>query len=207
MKPFFFAGLLLLAAGAVAQEIPSRPNEGVQRTETRREQYGNYQKLNLTAEQKIRLEALQKENREALAAIRNNPGLTKTEKKEKLKVFYKQQAGKRDALLTREQQQIWKEEGLDRTYRKEHTVFAVQRKTTGREGNPNTLPQTAGKTGKRDTRSPEQQQKMEALALDFKKQARSIRQDNALSAAEKETRINALKKNIRKKRRAVLTTE
>lgn len=208
MKSVFFAGLLLITVTAAAQDIPSRPNEGIQRTETRRERYDVYQKLKLNADQKSRLIALQKEGKAAVSAIRNNDALTPAEKKEKLRALLQQQQQKRDALLTPEQQKIWEREASGRKSDKQQLVTVDQRNTANSPNKDNNqLPQTTGKRDPQLKLSADQQQKMKDLQQTFKEQVRSIRQDNSLSAEEKKTRMNGLKKEFRKKQKNVLTDE
>lgn len=198
----FFSALLLMTLGASAQEIPSRTNEGIRRTETKREQYNGYEKLKLTAEQKSRLAVLQKEGRAAFAAIRKGQALTPDEKKEKLTALRQEQTQKQMAVLTPAQQKIWKEEGLGTGGGKQQTVV-VTRRNTGSKA----LPAMEGKSAVRLNLTRTQQQKINELAQTFKEQARSVRQDPALSATEKELRMDALKKEFRKKRKALLTRE
>ncbi|MGJ7033436.1 hypothetical protein [Niabella hirudinis] len=205
IKAVFFAGSLLLAVTGVAQEIPSRPNEGVRRTETRREQYDVYQKLKLTADQKNQLKILQKEGKEGFIAIRNDMALTDAAKKEKLQVLQRQQTKKRNAILTPEQQQIWKDESRGRS--KQGPVKTDQRlmAADGRSDR-NALPETLEKNAPKIALSAAQEQKMDALRTTFKEQARSIRRNPALSADEKKARVETLKKETRKKQKALLTT-
>ncbi|WP_300601770.1 hypothetical protein [Niabella sp.] len=208
IKAVFFPALLFAAITAAAQEIPSRPNEGIQRTETRREQYDIYQKLKLTADQKNRLITLQKEGKSAVSALRNNTALTLAEKKEKLQALQQEQAQKRNALLTPEQQKIWEQETSGRKNGQQQRVIVDQREPgNSRNRDNNQLPRTTGKQDPPLHLSAAQQQKMDDLQEAFKKQARSIRQDNALSADEKKSRMDALRKEFRKKQKNVLTAE
>ncbi|SDE12306.1 hypothetical protein [Niabella drilacis] len=201
---FFWAGLLLMAIPGVAQDIPSRVNEGVRRMESKREQYSSYLKLGLTADQKNRLVALQKEGRAALAVIRNDTTLTSAAKKEKLQVLQQQQAQKRNDILTPEQQRIWKEESRARNKQVRVTVDQ-QRSSAGGDKDRSTLPGGVRERAAGLNLSAVQQQKLDTLRMDFKAKARSIRQDPALSADEKKIRMASLKKEARKKQKAVLT--
>ncbi|MBO9593737.1 MAG: hypothetical protein J7599_12595 [Niabella sp.] len=208
MKAVFFSGLLFVTVTAAAQDIPSRPNEGIQRTETKRERYDVYQKLKLTADQKSRLIALQKEGKAAISAIRRDDVLTPAEKKEKLRALQQQQQQKRNALLTPEQQKIWQQEASGQKSDKQQWVMVNRRNTTNNPGKDNNqLSQTTGKHNPELKLSADQQQKMKDLQQAFKTQARDVRQDNRLSAEEKKTRINGLKKEFRKKQKDVLTDE
>ncbi|MCD2424585.1 hypothetical protein LQ567_17525 [Niabella pedocola] len=208
MKSVFFAGLLFVTVTATAQDIPSRPNEGIQRTETRRERYDVYQKLKLTADQKSRLIALQKEGKAAVSAVRKDDALAPAEKKEKLRALQQQQAQKRNALLTPEQQKIWEQEASGQKGDKQQWVTVDRRNTTKSPGrDDNQLSQTSDKHNPQLKLSADQQQKMKDLQQTFKTQARGIRQDNRLSAEEKKSRINGLKKEFRKKQKNVLTDE
>ncbi|WP_157557973.1 hypothetical protein [Niabella aurantiaca] len=208
-RSVFFIALLLMTLRAAAQEIPSRTNEGIRRTETKREQYNGYQKLKLTAEQKSRLAVLQKEGKAAAAAIRNGQTATPGEKREELLTLRQEQIQKQMALLTPAQQKIWKEEGLGEGGRTQHTVVVAQRnaRAISRDLNNNGLPVMAGKNAARLNLSGAQQQKINELAQTFKKRARSVRQDPTLSAGEKQLQMDALKKEFRKKRKALLTAE
>lgn len=208
MKSVFFAGLLFVTVTATAQDIPSRPNEGIQRTETRRERYDVYQKLKLTADQKSRLIALQKEGKAAVSAIRKDDALAPAEKKEKLRALQQQQAQKRNALLTPAQQKIWEQEASGQKGDKQQWITVDRRNSTISPGkDDNQLSQTTAKRDPQLKLSADQQQKMKDLQQTFKTQARGIRQDNRLSAEEKKSRINGLKKEFRKKQKNVLTDE
>jgi|GEM_PF-5234384 len=204
IRSVLFAGLLLAALPGAAQEIPSRPNEGVRRTESKREQYNGYQQLGLTADQKTRLVALQKEGKAGLAAIRNNTTLSKTAQKEQLQALQQQLTQKRNTILTPEQQKLWKE--ADRGRNKQANVTVDQRrKAPGSTEDRNALPAATDKTAAKIKLSAAQEQKMEALKATYKEQARVIRQDQTLSADEKKARIGSLKKEARKKQKALLT--
>lgn len=204
IRSVLFAGLLLAAIPGAAQEIPSRPNEGVKRTESKREQYSTYQQLGLTADQRTRLVALQKEGKAGLSAIRNNPALSAAAKKEQLAALQQQQTQKRNAILTPEQQKLWKE--ADRGRNKTASITIDQRrKASGNGEDRNALPAVTDKTGSKIKLSAEQEQKMADLKDRYKEQARSIRQDQTLSADEKKARIGLLKKEARKKQKALLT--
>ncbi|MCF3110770.1 hypothetical protein LL912_18445 [Niabella sp. CC-SYL272] len=208
IKPVFFAGLLFVTVIAAAQEIPSRPNKGIQRTETKREQYDVYQKLKLTADQKSQLIALQKEGKAAVAAVRKDEALTPAEKKKKLQALKQQLGQKRNALLTPEQQKIWENEASGRKNSKQQLITVNQRDTAnGPDRDHNQLSRTTDKPDPQLKLSADQQQKMKDLQHAFREQARSIRQDHTLSDPEKKNRLDELRKAFRKKQKNVLTAD
>lgn len=79
---YLLVGLVCCIALQVpAQQIPSRPNDGVRRDNTKTDQLKGYQQLHLSSVQQQKLRALQKEGRLQATAIRTDPQLTADEKK------------------------------------------------------------------------------------------------------------------------------
>ncbi|ANH83291.1 hypothetical protein A8C56_21965 [Niabella ginsenosidivorans] len=210
IRSLFVAGFLIAVSQGIAQEIPSRPNDGIQRNKPDPDRLKIYQQLHLSSEQKQKLVSLQKQQRLRITDIRNNQQLTSAEKEAALKQVFKEQAAKRNALLTPEQQKIWKEQVLGKAAGKNRDVVTVHQRDPHADSSRdvNGLPDKTPSFSKSTlSLTQEQQQKMEALNARFKEKASSVKKNPALSEDEKKEQLAALKKELHQQRKALLTPE
>lgn len=87
---------------------PPPPGEKGERREHRQDMRENAEKmakeLNLTAEQQTQIEAIRKQTRESLKAIKNDASLNEDQKRDKGREIWKSSADQENAILTPEQQ-------------------------------------------------------------------------------------------------------
>ena len=114
------AGFLLIASPLVRADEPGvgtppppAPGEKGERREHRQDMRENSEKmakeLNLTPDQKIQIEAIHKQTRESLKAVRNDASLSEDQKHEKGREIMKSAGDQERAILTPEQQAKAKE--------------------------------------------------------------------------------------------------
>ncbi|MCH5683355.1 hypothetical protein LWM68_03120 [Niabella sp. W65] len=87
----------------MAQEIPSRVNDGVSSAAPREARKDAYFNLKLTKEQQKELQALNKESRDKVKALSEDSLLAPKERREKTQAIRKELTEKRRAILTEEQ--------------------------------------------------------------------------------------------------------
>ncbi len=114
-----FAGFLLIASPVVRADEPAAgtppppPGEKGEKRERRQDMRENFDKmakeLNLTSDQKIQIEAIRKQARESMKAVRNDTSLTEDQKREKGREIMKTAVDQERAILTPEQQAKQKE--------------------------------------------------------------------------------------------------
>jgi len=111
-----FAGLFLIASPFIRAEEPATaptppPGEKGDRRERRQEMRDMrenadklYKELNLSADQQIQIDAIRKQTRESLKALRNDASLNEDQRREKGRDIFKSAADQERAVLTPEQQ-------------------------------------------------------------------------------------------------------
>ena len=108
---FLFLGSVGLRAEEPAGTPPPPPSS--ERRERREDMRENAQKmakeLNLTADQQIQMEAIRKQTRDAVKAVRNDASLSEDQKREKGRELLKTGKDQERAILTPEQQAKAKE--------------------------------------------------------------------------------------------------
>ncbi|MCH5596771.1 hypothetical protein [Niabella ginsengisoli] len=103
MKSLFIISFLLVTSILIAQEIPSRVNDGVSLSQQKEVKRDALAGLNLSREQLKELQALNKDAKQQQKNLTSDSNINAKQRREKLQILKKQQADKRKAVLTAEQ--------------------------------------------------------------------------------------------------------
>lgn len=173
--------ILVLAAGAAQAQTKEEKHKG------RHDMM--MQKLNVTAEQKTRLQAIDAEQHKDLAELKKNDQMRVVDFKAKKKELHERYREQRLAVLTKEQRAQWEQ------LKKEKGGKA----TTHRKREPN-FPQELNL-------SDDQKAKMASLRREFKDKAEAIKGNTALTPEQKREQFRDLSKQHRERVKSLLTKE
>ncbi|MCH5717133.1 hypothetical protein [Niabella hibiscisoli] len=218
LKKIAVIGCFLLITNALlAQEIPSRANDGVSSAAPREARKDAYFNLKLTREQQKELQVVNKENREKVKEIAADSALTPKERKEKTQAARKELVEKRKAVLTAEQYAMYeqnqkeiKEKGA---ISPEKNVVSSAEKNKGKD--PNGLSRDAEKKTSKKGRSNwndlqmtgEQREKMKTASQDYNSQVQTIRNNISLTSSEKQDQVRNVYRAYEMEVRSILTAE
>ena len=178
----FLAGLTL-AASAWAQSTPP-PSQGHRHG---RGQAQAFERLNLTQEQKDKLQSLRQNERAQIDSIRNNASLTDEQKKQQLRQLRDNQRQQWLALLTPEQQAEWKQ----------------TRSQRGGHGGG-----FAGARGFQGLNLTEQQKAQLKPVFDStRQQMQALRGDTSLTPEQKREKMKEIRQNQMTQMKSILTPE
>jgi len=216
-KISILGGMVFLAHMLMAQEIPSRVNDGVSSAAPREARKDAYFNLKLTKEQQKELQALNKESRDKVKALSEDSLLAPKERREKTQAIRKELTEKRRAILTEEQYARYeqnlkeiKEKGAISPERnvqnnvgknKEKDVNGLSRDTEKKtskqgKGNWNDLQMTG-----------EQREKMRTAGQDYSSRLQTIRNNISLTSSEKQDQIRDAYRAYDMEVRSILTAE
>ncbi len=211
------SGALLLTHVLMAQEIPSRTNDGVSSAasgETRKDAYFN---LKLTREQQKELQVAGKENREKIKEIAADSALAPQERRRKVLDARKELEEKRRAVLTPGQyamyEQNLKEIRGKRVVSAEKNVVSNAEKSKGKDlnGLSRNMSKKTSKKGRSNWHdlqmSGEQREKMKTASQDYKYRVQTIRSNISITSPEKQDRIREAYRAYDMEIRSILTSE
>jgi Spy/CpxP family protein refolding chaperone len=205
MKRIFTSALvILLTIGAAqAQTTPGKQHKG-----HNIEHKMAYEKLNLTTEQKARLQALKEEHKKQAAELKANTQLSEADRKVKRQALRQQHKTQMEAILTPAQKTeldkmkaerkttskrskgLWKKDGMQKGQRGEGKGFGRSAEMEKELG-----------------LSADQKVKMEQVRTDFRTKMQSLRNDNALTQEQKKTQMRDLMKQQQEQKKTILTKE
>ena len=192
MKKIFTGALaFVLFVGAANAQTKDSSHHGKGRHEMAQ--------LNLTADQKTKLQAIRQEQRKEMESIKNG-SLSKEEKGAKLKELHKKYSDQAATIYTPQQK-----EQLEK--------MRSEWKAKGKHGRKGGRGEGKGKDGKfkgagdRLDLTAEQKEKMEQLRTGYKSQFESIRNDKSLTDAQKKEKFADLKKKQGEEMKSILTKE
>ncbi|WP_114792312.1 hypothetical protein U0035_16565 [Niabella yanshanensis] len=216
-KTGLISGALLITYVLMAQEIPSRTNEGVSSAAPREARKNAYFNLKLTKEQQKELQVANKENREKMKEIAADSTLEPKERKNQLQAVRKDLIEKRRTILTEEQYTMYeqnlkeiKEKGLVGSAK--NVVNNIEK---NREKDPNGLSRDAEKKTSKKGRSNwndlqmtgEQREKMRLANQDYNTRAQTIRNNISLTSSEKQDQTKEAYRAYEMEIRSILTSE
>lgn len=164
---------------------------------------GMYKQLNLTTEQQAKMKTLRDEFKKQADALKEQK-LTEEERRTQLQNLRQQQETEMKALLTPAQQAQWEKLRSERNENRQDgkrngdSTHSSRKDMNGRNG--------AGLQKELNLTSA-QQEKMKALRSDFKAKAETLRNDKALTAEQKRTKLQELRKQQQEQMKTVLTKE
>jgi|GEM_PF-872510 len=213
MKRIFTSALVLALAigGANAQTTSTEKGKGMKK-EQKGQRKGNhgkmYDQLNLTADQKSRLQTLRDDYKRQSEELRNNTTLTAEQKQTRRKELHQQFRTQSSAILTpaqREQAEKmkaeWKANGKAGKFNKgEGSKRGHAGAGRGFEGR--------GEAFQKDLNlTQEQQTKMQQIRTDFRSKFEALRNDNALTQEQKRAKMQELMQSQQAQFKSILTKE
>lgn len=175
------AFVLLLATGAAQAQSGDKDHS--------RKHEKSTESLNLTEEQKTRLNTIRGEERTEMEALKKAGNMTMADRKAKRTALHEKYAAQRKAVLTPAQQTQWD---------------AVQKNGRGRGAHR----KTGGKMTKQDLNlSADQQAKMKGIREEFKTKAGVIKNNAALTGEQKKERFRELNTQQHEQMKSLLTKE
>lgn len=211
------SGALLFTYVLMAQEIPSRINDGVSSAAPREARKDAYFNLKLTKEQQKELQVANKENREKAKEIAADSTLEPKEKKSQLQAVRKDLIEKRRTILTEEQYTKYeqnlkeiKEKGL---ISPEKNIVSNTERNKGKD--PNGLsrdePKKTSKKGRSNWNdlqmTGEQREKMKTANQDYNSRVQTIRNNISITSTEKQDQIREAYRAYDMEIRSILTSE
>ncbi|GEM_PF-6364120 len=216
-KMAVIGSFLVITNGLLAQEIPSRANDGISSAAPREARKDAYFNLKLTKEQQKELQVVNKENREKVKEIAADSTLAPKERKEKTQAVKKELVEKRKAVLTAEQYAMYeqnqkeiKEKGA---ISPEKNVVSNTEKNKGKDlnGLSRDEEKKASKKGKSSWNdlqmTAEQREKMKTTSQDYNSQVQTIRNNISLTSSEKQDQVRNAYRAYEMEVRSILTAE
>lgn len=220
MKRLFTSALILALSIGAAQAQQTNPGKAEGQKKEHRGHHGDhkgggFEKLNLSADQKAKMQSLREEFKkesEALKAQENT--LTAAQMKEKRKALHEKHQAQMQAILTKEQKEQIAQ------FKAEHKGAAQARK-----GNKGRFDSTArgAREGFRGQRGPggergaefakelnltaDQQTRMQQIRTDFRSKMEAVRNNSTLTQEQKRTQFQELAKAQQEQLKSVLTKE
>ncbi len=191
--------ILLTIGAAQAQSTSTDKHAG-----HKKEHKQSFDNLNLSADQKARLQSIREDFKKQSADLKNNTSLAADQKQARRKELHQQLRSQSEAILTPSQKEQmakareelkaknkdakkdWKKSGKDRAGKGIRKGQDVQKE----------LALTA-----------DQQKKMEQMRKDFRNKFSSLRRDNSLTADQKKSKMQAMRKQQQEQMKSILTTE
>ena len=191
------AFVIMLSIGAAQAQTTTDKHQG-----HKKERKMAFDDLNLSADQKARLQSVREDYKKQSADLKNNTQLSTEEKQKRRKELHQQFRSKTDAILTPAQKEQlaknkteWKEKSKDG-------------KRDGQVRNNKGKGMQRGQDFQKELGlSSDQQQKMEQLRSDFRNRFSSLRNDNSLTKDQKKAKMQDIRKQQQEQMKSILTPE
>ena len=198
MKRIITSALVIMLAISAAQAQTTPDKHPGQKKEHKQA----FKDLNLSPDQKARLQSIREDFKKQSADLKNNTSLSAEEKKNRRKTLHEQFRTQSAAVLTPAQKEQmanmkgeWKEKNKD-----------AKRGGQARAGKDNRMQRGQGLQTELGLTS-DQQQKMEQIRTDFRNRFSSLRSDNALTQEQKKAKMQELIKQQQDQMKSILTPE
>jgi Spy/CpxP family protein refolding chaperone len=190
------AFIILLAIGsAQAQDAPSRDREG-----HRKEHKKGFEQLNLSDDQKSRLQAIREDFKKGSEELKNTAQLSTEEKQARRKELHQQFRSQSEAVLTPSQKEQLSKMKADRK-----TTYKAGKGKWNKSGEAR---KSAGKNFQQELGlNAEQQQKISNLRSEFRPKMEALRNETGLTKEQKKAKMMELKKQQQEQMKALLTPE
>jgi Spy/CpxP family protein refolding chaperone len=207
----FIIALSFGAAQAQKQEGAVKKEQGQHKGKHDKGQRGQgYEKLNLSADQKARIQIINDNYRKQVTELKGQTNLTVADAKARREALHKQHKADIQAVLTAEQRaqmesarKEWQAKGQKGEFKRDSTGL-------GKRGDRQGMKQGRGGMEKMQQElnlSADQQAKMTKLREEFKTKAEGIRSNTALSQEQKKEQFKSLAQQHRDQVKSVLTKE
>ena len=191
MKPVISSVFILLLSIGITNAQTTPPG-----SDAKPQHKAVYEQLNLTADQKSKLQALREEHKRQLSELRTNNQLSAAEKQERKKLLHRQFRSKSQEVLTPSQRQ-------------QLAKIRKESRSKSKEGNDGWRKE--GSKGKNLHQqlnlSAEQQQQIAKVRAEFKNKLTSIRNDNSITHDQKRTKLHDIRKQQREQMKSFLTSD
>lgn len=196
------AFIVLLTIGAAQAQSTGAEKNHPHKKEHR---MGDFEQLNLTADQKARLQTLRENFKKQMTELKTQ-GLSEADMKSRRKELHQSYRAQAGSILTNEQKE-------------QLSKMRAERRASGAKLKGNWPDKRAGngvhkgfRNGNADLQkeldlSQDQQAKMHQIRSEFQSKFQSLRQDNNLSAEQKKEKMQHLRKEQRQQMKAVLTQD
>jgi len=202
MKKIITSALVIaLTIGAAsAQTTANSPAK-----EHQKEHRAGFDKLNLTADQKAKLQSVRADFKKQMTDLKNNSQLTADEQKSHRKELYQQYQSQTEAILTPAQKDQLAKMKADRKAKHKDGQF---HKGQAWKHNKDSKGFARGAQLQKELNlTQEQQSKMAQLRTDFKSKFESIHNDQSLTQDQKKEKMQELRKDQQAQMKTVLTDE
>src|SRR5215218_3071593 len=193
--------IMLTIGAAQAQTTTDKTHEG-----HKKEHNKSFNDLNLSADQKARLQSIREDFKKQSADLKNNSSLSAEQKQTRRKELNQQFRSQMETVLTPAQKEQmaknkaeWK--GQKKDARKDGKKDGQKENVRGKgmqrgQGFQKELGLTA-----------DQQQKMEQMRTDFKNKFSTMRSDNSLTDEQKKAKMQEMRKQQQEQMKSILTPE
>ena len=202
MKRIFSSALVILLTIGAAQ---AQTNSTDKRPGHKKEQKQSFDKLNLSSDQKARLQSIREDFKKQTADLKNNTSLTADQKQARRKELHEQFRAQSEAILTPAQKEQmakskeeWKEKNKEA--RKDFKKDGKQRPGRGMNRGQGAAQKDLGLNA-------DQQKKMEQMRADFRNKFSSLRSDNSLTADQKKLKMQEMRKQQQEQMKSILTPD
>jgi Spy/CpxP family protein refolding chaperone len=201
MKRIITSALVIMLAigGAQAQSTIPDKHKG-----HKKEHNKSFDDLNLSADQKARLQSIREDFKKQSQELKNNSSFSAEQKQARRKELHQQLRSQMESVLTPAQKE---------QMNKNKAEWKGQKKEAKKEGKKDNK-QVRGKGMKKgqDVQkelglSTDQRQKMQQLRSDFRNKFSSLRSDNSLTQEQKKTKTQELMKQQQSAMKSILTPE
>ncbi len=162
---------------------------------------GGYDKLNLTADQKSRLDALKATYKQQAADLKNNTQLSDEQRKTRKKELHQNFKSQADAILTPAQKEQLSQMKANRTAKGKNENFK------GAKGNKTAMGARGEGFQKELNLTQDQQAKMTQIRSEYRTKMQALRNDNSLNQEQKRTKMQDLMKAQQEQVKTILTKE
>ena len=203
MKRIIASALVIMLTIGAAQ---AQTNSTDKRPAHKKEQKQSFDKLNLSADQKARLQSIREDFKKQSADLKNNTSLSAEQKQARRKELHQQFRSQSEAVFTPAQKDQmakkraeWKEKNKDgkKEWKKDGQAKAGKGNHMQRGQN---FQKELGLTT-------DQQQKMEQMRTDFRNKFSTMRSDNSLTDEQKKAKMQEMRKQQQEQMKSILTPE
>ena len=193
--------IMLTIGAAQAQTTTDKKQEG-----HKKEHNKAFDDLNLSADQKARLQSIREDFKKQSEALKNNTSLSAEEKKARRKTMHEQFKTQMESVLTPAQKEQLQKKKAE--WKEKNKGAKKEWKKEGKNDNARGKGFDRGRDFQKELGlTDEQKQKMEQLRNDFRNRFSSLRSDNALTQEQKKAKMQELMKQQREQMKSILTPE
>jgi Spy/CpxP family protein refolding chaperone len=199
MKKIITSALVLALAFGSAQAQKTSGDKG--KGYNKENRMGGYDKLNLSADQKSRLDALKATYKQQAADLKSNTQLTDEQRKTRKKELHQNYKSQAEAILTPAQKEQWNQMKAERSAKVKSANYK------GAKGNKMAMGARGEDFQKELNLTQDQQAKMSQIRADHRTKMQALRNDNSLSQDQKRAKMQELMKAQQEQVKTILTKE